>query len=141
MKSIKFSFRKGERLTSKKIIQDLFREGSTFYIQPFKVVFQCREIPSDYPAQVLVTASRKGFRRAVNRNAVRRIIKEAYRLNKGRLYDVLLSNKMQCAIALVYTGKAIPELKVTEEKIINIIDRLIKEIDSRSPLHIKTEKK
>lgn len=141
MKSIRYSFRKGERLTSKKIIRDLFREGTNFYTQPFKVIFQCRELPTPYPAQIMVTVSRKGFRRAVNRNAVRRIVKEAYRLNKGRLYDVLLANELQCAVVFIYTGRTIPDLKVTEEKIINIIDRLIKEIDSRSPLYLKTDKK
>lgn len=123
-----FKFRKAERLASKKLIQSLFQKSAGFYINPFKVVYTLTELPSDTPAQVMITVSRKSFRKASSRNYVRRLVREAYRLNKQHLYDVLNKNEAQCAIAIIYTGKTIPEFKTVRQKIIEIIDRLIHEI-------------
>jgi ribonuclease P protein component len=128
-----FSFRKDERLSSKKLIQALFQRGTSFYVAPYKVIFLFTSLPTAKPAQVIITASKKNFRKATSRNSVRRVIREAYRLNKGLLYDVLRDSEKQCAIALIYTGKTIPEADTTGEKILAIIERLIQEAYEAHP--------
>lgn len=88
------TFRKGERLCSQKVIAQLFAEGAVVFKYPFRLVFMTREREKGYPAQVIMTVSKKRFKRANKRNLLRRRMKEAYRLNKHPLYDYLeLHNK------------------------------------------------
>jgi ribonuclease P protein component len=129
-----FTFKKDERLANRKLIQLLFRNGYSFFVSPFKVIYLETNLPSPAPAQVIVTVSKKSFRHAVKRNAVRRIVKEAYRLNKGKLYNVLEKRDKKYAIALIYIGKTIPEFQTTEQKILEVIERLIKEFDKNPPV-------
>ena len=78
----KFTFKKSERLSQKKSIQELFDKGSSFYLYPFKVFF----IPSEAPDhQILISVPKNIFKRAVDRNTIKRRIREGYRLNKSKL--------------------------------------------------------
>jgi ribonuclease P protein component len=78
----KHAFPKDEKLTSEKLIQELFEKGSSFYLYPFKVFYMPHPDQSLRSHQVLVTVSRKLFGRAVDRNLIKRRLREAYRLNK-----------------------------------------------------------
>ena len=103
------TFTKSERLCSKKILGELFKKGSpsvqTFYLFPFRVLY----IPQDpataetLPA-IVITVPKRTFKRAVDRNLVRRRVREAYRLNK-----VLINSERPSPsyIALLYTAKQI----------------------------------
>lgn len=81
----KFTFRKEERLTKEKNIQELFEKGSSFYLFPFKVFFIPNPDPSYRLHQVLISVSKKNFKRAVDRNLIKRRMREAYRLQKQSL--------------------------------------------------------
>lgn len=78
----KYTFRKEERLSKDKLIQELFDKGSSFYLYPFKVFFMPHPGEDQPSHQVLITVSRKLFPRAVDRNLIKRRMREAYRLNK-----------------------------------------------------------
>ena len=81
----KFTFRKAERLSKEKIIQELFEKGSSFYLFPFKVYCMPNR-DGQYPVhQVLVSVSKKNFKRAVDRNLIKRRMRESYRLQKHHL--------------------------------------------------------
>lgn len=81
----KFTFRKEEKLTKEKDIQELFDKGSSFYLFPFKV-FVLPNPRQDCPHhQVLISVSKKNFKRAVDRNLIKRRIRESYRLQKEAL--------------------------------------------------------
>jgi len=79
------------------------------------------------PAQVLVSANRKNFKKAVQRNRIKRIIREAYRYNKSGLYEFLTNHEKQCALAIVYTGTSMPDFKQTLKKINAALNRLTEE--------------
>ena len=119
---------KSERLSSHNQIQKLFSEGKSFAIHPFVVkhfVLQNQEVDSH---QVLVSVSKRNFKRAVDRNRIKRQIREAYRLNKHIITD--LPNKY--AIAYIYTFKEKIQFKILENKLIECLSRLKIELDTRN---------
>ncbi len=118
------TFTKEERLSKSKLIDELFSEGKKFSIAPFRIVWLNTEIESEYPAQVLINVSKKQFKRAVDRNLIKRRIREAYRKHKVDFYSVLNKNAKKCVFALLYNSVEITSYKEIEEKIILIFQRL-----------------
>lgn len=112
----KFSFSKSERLSSRNSIQELFSKGSSFYLAPFKVLVLNGQGPNH---QVLFSVSKRNFKKAVDRNLIKRRLREAYRLNKANLPE---SPALQ--IAYIYTAKEILDFHQIEQKIKETIKRL-----------------
>ncbi|RDC65151.1 ribonuclease P protein component [Adhaeribacter pallidiroseus] len=80
------SFKKEERLCSKKLIEQLFREGSSFNLYPLRFIFIKQSPPAAIVPQILISVSKRNFKKAVDRNRLKRQIREAYRQNKTILY-------------------------------------------------------
>jgi ribonuclease P protein component len=121
------TFKKEERLRDKKSIKELFEQGNGFYVAPFKVVWIKTIFESSFPAKILITVSHRNFKKAVDRNRIRRVTREAYRKNKSILYEKLNDSEKKIAFMLIYTGKIIIPYKEVEDKIILILQRLAKE--------------
>jgi len=119
----KFTLKKAERLSSKKIIDKLFTEGGSFLQYPIKIVFLQTDLPSDYPAQAGFTVSKKTFKRAVARNRIKRLLRESYRLNKHIIYDTYPNSKI--AIFFIFIGKELPEYKQIERAMSEGLKKLI----------------
>ncbi|WP_221408153.1 ribonuclease P protein component [Fulvivirga imtechensis] len=111
------TFKKSERLCSKKAIQELFSKGSSFYIYPFKII--SRADPKGSFHQILISVPKRNFKKAVLRNKFKRRIREAYRLNKH-----LLKSTSKLQIAYIYTAKELLEYKEIERKLILALERL-----------------
>jgi ribonuclease P protein component len=126
-----FSFRKDEILRKKKLIDNLFSGGITFYNYPFKIFWLTVPLESTFPAQIMITVSKRAFKHAVDRNRIRRQIREAYRLNKSQLYDYLEKQQVQVVVALIYTANAHLPSSEIETKIKAVIKRLIKDLDRK----------
>lgn len=121
------SFAKEERLTDKRTIEELFKSGKVFTLQPFRVLYSTGKRIADYPLTVMFAVPGKNFSKAVDRNRIRRLMREAYRRNKS---DILLKLKeagQNFSMILLYTGKTIAPYKEIEHKIILILQRLYKE--------------
>jgi ribonuclease P protein component len=128
--TIKQTFKKGERLKSSKVIRQLFSSGDSYLEYPFKVNWLPGAEEGRYPARVLISVSRKNFRKASQRNHLKRLIREAYRRNKPVLHNVLREKKLHCDFSLVYIGKEALTYSQLEEKIIKLLQRLIREIEN-----------
>ena len=108
--------RKPERLNKKKIIEKMFAGGSrSFSIFPLRVVWLPVE-KLDAPVSILVSVSKRRFKRAVKRNRVKRQIREAYRLNKTCLLTPLAEKGRRLAIAFIYLSDELMDSALIEEK-------------------------
>lgn len=121
------SFKKEERLRSKKLIDRLFKEGNDFFESPFKVIWLDVDLESELPIQLLISVSKRKIRKAVSRNLLKRRIREAFRKNKSGYYGFLESQNRQCVLAIVYTSGHIAKYQQIEQKIILVLQRLEKE--------------
>jgi len=101
---MRYTFRKNERLCSKKLIEQLFSSGKSFLTYPVKVTYWLQDNPSSPPAQVLILVSRKRFRKAFRRNRIKRLLREAYRLEKHQFYNYLNNVQKNCLIAISYVA-------------------------------------
>ena len=98
-----FGFPKNERLCSKKTIDLIFESGENTFAYPIKVSYTLSIlVPYDIPEQIMIVVPKKKFKRAVHRNAIRRKMREAYRLNKHLLLNSCLENGKSLRIAFIY---------------------------------------
>lgn len=124
----KYSFPKQERLSSKKLIDALFTKGASFYFYPFSVRFLVAD-DSAICHQFMVSVSKRNFKRAVDRNRIKRLVRESYRLHKHMLGEFLPEGKF-LVIAYIYTGKEIHPYNFVESKLVDSFRRLKAKLDN-----------
>ena len=115
----KYTFRKEERLSRDKLIQELFDKGSSFYLFPFKVFFMSNPDQATPFHQVVISVSNRNFKRAVDRNLIKRRIREAYRLNKE-----LLPVRNKLLIAYIYSVKEVLPSVQIQERLVKTLKKL-----------------
>ena len=118
---------KNKSLKSKKLIRLLFSSKSSVFIYPFKVVYSVLEKEQTVPVQMLISVGKRKIKTAVARNHIKRLFREAYRLNCHLLMDVLSEKEIFIALAFVYVGDKDPEFKFIEEKVKLSIEKLAQE--------------
>lgn len=122
-----FKLPKNERLHAEKLIKELFNEGSSFFLYPFKVLFIQKDEQKLQPNQVLFSVSKKKIKRATGRNFIKRRLREAYRLNKHLLAaDGII-------VGLIFVGKAEMSFAEIQPKMIQVLEKLNLDL-SQKPL-------
>ncbi len=125
---MKQAFKKTERLNEKKLVQKVFKEGNSLFKYPFKVIYLEFDKTTDYPAKVLISVAKRNFKKAVTRNKIKRLIREAYRKNKYLLCDNYTNERKNCfktrIIVLIYVGKEVMKYQEIEKKINLILQEL-----------------
>lgn len=123
----KFTLGKDERLKSRKQIDELFDKGQKFSAGFFRVHF----LFNDNGKAVLqfgAGVSNKNFKKAVDRNRIKRLTREAWRLQKNELIDSLSALGKKMNVFLIYTGKTIPVYNEIFDSVTKIINKLGKVI-------------
>ena len=119
---------KHERLKSRKAIDQLFSEGKKLLVAPYRVLYNIAQT-NEPPALLFSTGvSAKNFKRAVDRNRVKRLTREAYRLQKKDLAEKVAASNIQLHLFFIYTGKELPLFDEVFRKVglaIKRIDKLI----------------
>lgn len=116
-------FTKAERLSSKKEITALFNEGKSFAISHIRVVYRFLPKQEERPNAILVSVPKKYFKHAVDRNLLKRRIREAYRLNKG----LLQSMPARVEFMLLYQKRRIATFAEIEEIVKKALERILSE--------------
>lgn len=117
---------KSERLSSKSLIEQLFSNGRSFGHHPFVIRYLKLDEAISSGHQILISVSKRNFKKAVDRNKLKRQIREAYRLNK----EILTSLNDKYAIAYIYTFKKMIPYSELESKLIQSLERLQKELNT-----------
>jgi len=118
----RYTFKKAERLSKEKTIQELFTKGSSFYLYPFKVVYLPVPDPTVTQPQILISVSSRNFARAVDRNLIKRRVREAYRLQK----EIIQGGSKKGAFAFIYTAKSVLPFAEIKNKLFLVLEKIEK---------------
>jgi len=124
-------FSKEERLCSKRLIDSLFHNGSSFIMYPYRVVFLVideRPHKAETPAQVIISVPKRRYKHAVDRNLLKRRMRECYRLQKSKLYPFLQEHSLHLLIAFQYVGKEKLLSSYLYERMDGVLTKIIDEL-------------
>ena len=125
------TFKKEERLCSKKSLDLLFKNGSSFLLYPFRITYLFVDEAHQFPVQVVINVAKKRYKHAVDRNLIKRRTREAYRLKKELLlYTHLQNQKDLLLLSLQFIGKEKYEYAFFEKKLGLAFKKLISQISS-----------
>lgn len=126
---MRYTFRKQERLKSRKQIAALFKNKRTIGAYPLRIFWgEHPTSTNNYPVSIGFNVSKRVFKHAVDRNRYRRLMQEAFRLNKQELYDFLETQEKQLNLMLIFVGKEGADYATVERKFKKLIHKLIREI-------------
>jgi ribonuclease P protein component len=118
-----FRFRKSEKLKSSKTIEKLFSEGKSFTKFPLKLVFLPQEL--EKPTQAAFAVPKRSFKLAVDRNRIKRQLRETYRLHKPL---IITNNGKNFALLFLYFSKDKPKYAELEKAMTSLLKKLRDEI-------------
>jgi ribonuclease P protein component len=129
----RYTLGKTERLKSRKLIEQVFKQGKAFSVFPFRVVYLLKEAEVNQALQTAnrqlqtgFTVSTKYFKKAVDRNRIKRLMREGYRLQKNELQKTVVDSKKQLSVFFIYTGNELPNYTLIFEKAGSVLKRLQK---------------
>jgi len=119
------TFRKPEKICNQKQIDSLFKEGKSLKSGLFRLLFLENGNKSPSPIQLLIAVPKKNVRHAINRNRMKRLIREAYRVSKHKILEVYAKSGKHCDLAFIFNGKQCVSQLETFIAINDLLDRLI----------------
>ena len=121
----KFTYNKQEKLKSRKLISLVFGSGKSFLQFPVKVSYLISNDPTEATVKAGVGVSTRYFKKAVDRNRVKRLLRECYRLNKHPLLAYCTEKNIQVAVFFLYVDKQLPEFESLQTNMQLILSKLI----------------
>ncbi len=119
---------KRERLYLKESIKEVFAQGKSFVAYPLRVIYLIDDKELSARSQILVSVPKKYFKRAVDRNRIKRLVRENYRLNKSDLQRTLAEKGLYGRFVFINVAKDLPSFKQEEKGMRKALARIIKEL-------------
>jgi ribonuclease P protein component len=123
-----FSYNKFEKLKSRKQIELLFAQGKSISSFPVKVFYLQVEHTPEHPVQVGVGVSARNFKKAVDRNTIKRRMREAYRLHKLPLHEYLMAEQKSVTVFILWIDKQLPTTSALQDLMPVVLEKLIKQL-------------
>mgnify|MGYP000321365893 CR=1 FL=1 len=111
-----------EKLKSKKLLDELFTSGKKLNEYPIKLVYKKLDFEDDVLIKTGVSVPKRNFKRAVDRNRIKRLLREGYRLNKHIIHNEI---KEKYVCMFLYLGKEMPNCEVLNDKMIKLLNKLV----------------
>ena len=129
--SKQFTLGKNERLKSRKQIEKMFADGKSFVVNPFRVYYLVNGQWSMVNGflQFGFGVSNKNFKRAVDRNRIKRLTREAWRLQNINLKEKTKTSGKQLNVFFIFIGKELPDFKIVKDKVAVALKKLVDKID------------
>lgn len=122
--AIRNTFKAYERLKREQHIDTLFRKGKAFSVFPLRFIHLYAPRGAEVsPARAGFSVPKKKFRNAVQRNKIRRLMREAWRTQKHALYQAIPPGQ-QLHVFIIYTDVALPEYEIIKTAMLQGLDRL-----------------
>ena len=118
------TYTREEKLKKKKLIDQLFAQGSSVSSFPIRLIYLELAHESPYKIQAGMSVSKRNFKRAVDRNKIKRLLREVYRKNKQMIYQSEHTKKH--IFMFIYVGKKEPEYSMLEEKMISVLNKFLR---------------
>jgi ribonuclease P protein component len=123
-----FSYNKFEKLKSRKQIELLFAQGKSISSFPVRVFYLPVKHTPEHPVQVGVGVSARNFKKAVDRNIIKRRMREAYRLHKLPLHKHLMAEQKSVAVFILWIDKQLPTSEALQDLMPTVVEKLINQI-------------
>ena len=125
-------FRKEERICSKLTIERVLDKQQKVFVYPYKCFYDFTPASEEADVnRILISVPKRSFKHAVDRNRLKRLTREAYRLNHRQEFDSQLPEGIRADLIFFYVGREILPYNLIEDKIIEILHRLNKVVESR----------
>lgn len=132
---------KSERIYLRDTIRLLFASGDTFVVYPFRVVYLVTEdVCREAPLSILISVPKKRFKRATERNRVKRWVRESFRLQKSTLSEQLAQQQTTLRFATMMISSDMPDYNVVYKAMGKILRRLEREWSKQQPTLNPTER-
>jgi ribonuclease P protein component len=129
-----FSFSKKERLKSRKAIAALFKQKQSVGAYPLRFFYMERAFDATQALQATFSVSKKHFKKAVDRNRIKRLIRESYRLQKQKLLDALADKEKSVAGMWVFVGTELCSFPEMHKAVRKTIEKLIQQLGDKASL-------
>lgn len=129
------TFRKHERLTGRDAINAVVKQGAALNDKPFRLVGRIGPLDSTAPAQVAFAIPKRHVKKATDRNYIRRLMREAYRLEKERWYEPLRAAGVQCAWLVIYQSSQPLAFTEVRQRLCGLMDRWLLEYLPKTKAH------
>jgi ribonuclease P protein component len=121
--NFKLTFPAKEKLKSKKLFEALFTEGKNLREFPIKLIYLKTDVKDNVPVKVGVVAPKKKFKKAVDRNRIKRLLRESYRLNKPLIFNNIEGTY---AFLFLYLGNKMPSFDEVDKAMKLLLDAFLK---------------